>query len=196
MIGIAGGSASGKTSLARELAAAAGNKLTLLELDRFYYCLGNKTNKHLNNFDEPAALDFELLVDVLDHLRTHGTASVPRYDFTTHNRVGYEPLHAAPLIVVEGILVLWHSKIRDLLDIKLYVDAPASVRYQRRLQRDVNERGRDSNSVEKQWNETVQPMHDEYVEPSRHHADTIIDGTAELKKIGKALSAAWLSDSA
>ena len=193
MIGVAGGSASGKTTLARELAVAAGNQGAILELDRFYHCLGDAPNKHLSNFDEPASLDFDLLEDVLEQLRRHGTASVPMYDFATHNRIGYEPLDAAPLIVVEGILVLWHSSIRDLLDVKLYVDAPTATRFERRIQRDLHERGRDSDSVAKQWNETVQPMHEKYVEPSRQHADTIIDGTADLRKIGKELSASWLT---
>ena len=195
-IGIAGGSAGGKTSFAKELSAAAGNKLTVLELDRFYHCLGDATDKHEANFDEPSSLDFQLLEQVLEQMRLHGAASVPVYDFATHNRVGYEPLDAASVIVIEGILVLWHKRIRDLLDVKLYVDAPAAVRFQRRLHRDVSERGRDTDSVAKQWNDTVQPMHDKYVEPSRQYADNIIDGTADLRMIAKKFSASWLSRTA
>ena len=139
LIGIAGGSAGGKTSLAKELVAAAGENASLLELDRFYHCLGNTKDCHQTNFDEPAALDFELLQKVLEQLRTHGTASVPKYDFTTHKRVGYEPLQAAPLIIVEGILVLSNRKVRDLLDFRLYVDAPAELRLQRRIKRDMKD---------------------------------------------------------
>ncbi|MDB4633834.1 uridine kinase [Rubripirellula sp.] len=191
LIGIAGGSAGGKTSLAKELVAAAGENASLLELDRFYHCLGNTKDCHQTNFDEPAALDFELLQKVLEQLRTHGTASVPKYDFTTHKRVGYEPLQAAPLIIVEGILVLSNRKVRDLLDFRLYVDAPAELRLQRRIKRDMKERGRDAESIEQQWNATVRPMHDKYVEPSRQHADQLIDGTTNLKSTANELLNTW-----
>ncbi|MGI9468129.1 MAG: uridine kinase [Rubripirellula sp.] len=191
LIGIAGGSAGGKTTLAKELIAAAGNDIAILELDRFYHSLGNTKDCHQANFDEPAALDFELLQTVLEQLRTHGTASVPKYDFATHNRIGYEPLKTAPLIIVEGILVLWNSNVRDLLDFRIYVDAPAELRYQRRMQRDMKERGRDAESIERQWNETVSPMHDKYVEPSREYADQLIDGTADLKNTAHELLIVW-----
>ena len=193
LIGIAGGSAGGKTSLARELISAAGKQLTILELDRFYHPLGKSKNSHLTNFDEPAALDFELLESVLEQLRANGTASVPNYDFATHDRVGYEHVHAAPVIIVEGILALWNKNVRDLLDFKVYVDAPTKTRFQRRMKRDMNERGRHADSIQRQWNDTVRPMHDKYVEPSRKHADTIIDGTSNLKTIAGELVNTWLS---
>ena len=192
LIGIAGGSAGGKTSLAKELVAAAGNKVAILELDRFYHSLGNTKDCRQANFDEPAALDFELLQTVLKQLRTHGTASVPKYDFATHNRIGYEPLKTAPLIIVEGILVLWNRNIRDLLDFRIYVDAPSELRFQRRMKRDMQERGRDAESIKQQWNETVRPMHDKYVEPSRQHADQLIDGTTNLESTANELLNAWL----
>lgn len=191
LIGIAGGSAGGKTSLARELTTAAGNKVAILQLDRFYHSLRNAENSQPKNFDEPAALDFELLETVLEQLRLNGTASVPKYDFATHTRVGYEYLDAAPVIIIEGILALWHAGVRDLLDFKLYVDAPAELRFQRRLKRDVNERGRDAQSVEQQWNDTVQPMHDKYVEPSQQYADRLISGTDNLKNTAEELLDTW-----
>jgi len=191
LIGIAGGSAGGKTTLAKELIAEAGDKVTILELDRFYHSLGNTTDCHQANFDEPAALDFELLQTVLEQLRTDGTASVPIYDFSTHNRIGYETLKTAPLIIVEGILVLWDRKVRDLLDVRIYVDAPAELRFQRRMKRDMKERGRDAESIEQQWNETVRPMHEKYVEPSRQHADRFIDGTTNLTSTANELLNVW-----
>jgi uridine kinase len=190
-IGIAGGSAGGKTSLARELVAAAGNKVAILELDRFYHSMGSTKDGHETNFDEPASLDFELLETVLEQLRTSGKASVPKYDFATHKRVGYEPFEAAPLIIIEGILVLWHRNVRDLLDFCVYVDAPTELRFERRMNRDMKERGRDAESIKQQWNETVRPMHDKYVEPSRQHADQLIDGTTNLKSTANELLNAW-----
>ncbi len=192
LIGIAGGSAGGKTTLAKELIAAAGNKATILELDRFYHSCENTQGCDQANFDEPAALDFELLQTVLEQLQTHGTASVPKYDFATHSRTGYEHLETASLIIVEGILVLWSKNIRDLLDHSIYVDAPAETRFQRRLKRDTKERGRDAESIELQWNQTVQPMHDKYVEPSRQYADQLIDGTANLRIIANELLNVWI----
>jgi uridine kinase len=193
LIGIAGGSAGGKTSLARELISAAGKQLTILELDRFYHPLGKSKNSHLANFDEPAALDFEMLESVLEQLRANGTASVPKYDFATHDRVGFERVNAAPLIIVEGILALWNTNVRDLLDFKIYVDAPAEIRFQRRMKRDMIERGRDADSIQRQWNDTVRPMHDKYVEPSRQHADQLIDGTSNLKTTASELLNTWLN---
>lgn len=194
-VGIAGGSAGGKTSLAKALVAEGGNRVAILELDRFYHSVSMRKDSHKANFDEPAALDFKLLHTVLGQLRTHGVASVPKYDFATHKRVGYENLVAAPLIIVEGILALWNGKVRDLLDFKIYVDAPPEVRFQRRLQRDMSERGRDAASIEQQWHETVQPMHHKYVEPSRQHAYQVIDGTTNLQDKAGELLAAWLNTS-
>jgi len=181
LIGIAGGSAGGKTTFAGELLSAAGDQLAILELDRFYHPLKATPNQERTNFDHPSALDFDLLEKVLKELQSSGTTSVPNYDFATHNRVGHEDFDAAPIIIVEGILALWNSSIRDMLDLKVYVDAPSDVRLQRRMERDQQERGRDADSIQRQWNDTVQPMHDRYVEPSRGYADQIIDGTANLK---------------
>lgn len=192
LIGIAGGSAGGKTTLAKELIAAAGKNVAILELDRFYHPLGSTENCDHANFDEPAALDFKLLQRVLETLHTRGTASLPIYDFATHSRIGYETVETAPIIIVEGILVLWDSTIRDLLDFRLYVDAPAELRFQRRMKRDMQDRGRSAASIEQQWHETVRPMHDKYVEPSRQHADQIIDGNANLKSIANELLEVWL----
>ncbi|MAI72888.1 MAG: uridine kinase [Rhodopirellula sp.] len=195
LIGIAGGSAGGKTTFAKELLRAAGNKVAVLELDRFYHSLGNREDYQQVNFDEPAALDFDLLQTVLEELRAHGRASIPIYDFATHTRIGHETLEAAPLIIVEGILILWNRNVRDLLDFKLYVEAPSELRFQRRMMRDMKERGRDAASIQQQWNETVRPMHDKYVEPSRQHADQLIDGTDNLKDTANELLDSWLKKS-
>ncbi|HBV64217.1 MAG TPA: uridine kinase [Rhodopirellula sp.] len=192
LIGIAGGSASGKTTLAKELIAASGNNVAILELDRFYHSLENTKDCDQANFDEPAAFDFKLLQTVLEQLRKHGTALVPIYDFATHSRIGYETLETAPVIIVEGILVLWNSNIRDLLDFRIHVDAPTELRFQRRMKRDMLDRARSAASIEQQWNETVRPMHDKYVEPSRQHADQLIDGTANLKCTANELLKVWL----
>ncbi len=191
LVGMGGGSASGKSTLARELTDLGGGEVAVLGIDRFYHCLGDRRDKHLANFDEPAALDFELLVSVISQLKTEGTALVPRYNFSTHNRIGFDRFNTASVVIVEGILALSDPTLRDWFDVTLFVDAPTSVRFERREKRDIAERGRDPKSVKQQWDLTVQPMHEMYVEGSKEHADVVIDGMGQLRSAARQLLASW-----
>ncbi len=127
------------------------------------------------NYDHPSALETELLVEHLDRLHDGHTVQIPRYDFASHRRrEETAPVDPAPVTIVEGILVLAESDIRDRLDIKLFVDTAADIRLMRRVRRDLEERGRTFSQVRKQYYETVRPMHQAFVEPSKSYADIII----------------------
>jgi uridine kinase len=133
------------------------------------------------NYDEPAAIDLELLVSHVRALRTAVPVARPVYSFTTHTRVGAEPLAPAPVVVVEGLFTLWWESLRSLLDLKIFMDAPADLRLARRIQRDVAERGRTVDSVLEQYVTTVRPMHERYVEPTRAHADLVVGNAGSLE---------------
>lgn len=178
LIGIGGGSGSGKTSLARQLQEAAGEDLlAVVEVDCYYRddsTFSLKEREHLN-FDHPDAIDWEQLLEHVEMLRSGQSIELPVYDFATHRRadevVTMEP---APVVVVEGIHALSHAGLRDLLDIKLYVDTDEDIRFIRRLRRDLLSRDRSIDSVVEQYLETVRPMYIDHVEPSRRHADIIL----------------------
>lgn len=178
VIGIAGGSGSGKTTVQRRVMEAFGpRRIALLDHDAYYVDLS-----HLDpeararfNFDHPDALETSLMVQHLDALIRGEAIEKPTYDFTTHSRrVETETVEPRSVIVVEGILVLAEPDLRDRMDIKLYVDAPDDVRLMRRMERDLHERGRSVDSVLGQYRRTVRPMHLEFVEPSKRYADVII----------------------
>ncbi|MEM6325560.1 MAG: uridine kinase [Bacteroidota bacterium] len=178
VIGIAGGSGSGKTTVQRRVMDAFGpRRIALLDHDAYYVDLS-----HLDpeararfNFDHPRALETSLMVEHLDALLRGEAIEKPTYDFTTHSRqAATETIKPRPVIVVEGILVLAEPDLRERMDIKLYVDAPDDVRLMRRIERDLHERGRSIDSVLGQYRHTVRPMHLEFVEPSKRHADVII----------------------
>ncbi len=178
MIGVAGGSGSGKTVITEAIiAAAAPSQVTLLQHDAYYRHRPDLTYEERTrvNYDHPASLDTELLVEHLSALVAGGAAEVPVYDFATHLRTP-ETIRITPtdVILVEGILVLAEPGLRELMDLKLFVDTDADVRLARRARRDVAERGRSVDSVLDQWEATVRPMYLEFVEPSRRHADLII----------------------
>ncbi len=177
VIGIAGGSGSGKTTLMRNLIDKFGDVIAVLSHDNYY-----KRHDELSfeersklNYDEPGALDTSLMVYQLDQLR-HGMAiDCPVYDFTQHNRsnqtVRIEPRQ---VIIVEGIMIFENAALRELMDIRIFVDTDADIRLCRRIKRDVNKRGRSLESVLKQYQETVKPMHEKYVEPSRKYANLVV----------------------
>ncbi|MBE3597427.1 MAG: uridine kinase [Limnochordaceae bacterium] len=177
-IGIAGGTGSGKTTVARAILARVPRaRAVLLEQDAYY-----KDQSHLPlderrrvNYDHPAAFDTDLLVAHLDELAAGRPIEKPLYDFTTYTRTG-ATVRVAPadIVIVEGILVLEDARVRERLDIKLFVDTDADVRVLRRLLRDIQERGRTLESVVSQYLETVRPMHLQFVEPTRRYADLII----------------------
>ena len=177
VIGIAGGSGSGKTTLMKNLMAAFGDVATVISHDNYYKRHDELTYEERCglNYDEPAAFDTELMVQQLDQLR-HGQAiDCPVYDFTIHNRTD-ETVRIAParVIIVEGILIFQNEALRNLMDIRIFVDADADIRLCRRIKRDVNKRGRSLESVLSQYVQTVKPMHELYVEPSKRYANIVV----------------------
>jgi uridine kinase len=178
VIGLAGGTGSGKTTVARALVATAGvERAVVLPQDAYYLAQPDVPfeARARTNYDEPGAFDHELLVDHVDALVAGGCIDRPVYDFEQHDRgTVTTPVSSAPVIVVEGILVLHDAELRDRLTLKVFVDAPPDERFIRRLERDVRERGRSAQSVIDQYRRTVKPMHDLFVEPSKAHADLIL----------------------
>ena len=177
VIGIAGGTGSGKTTLMNNLIERFKGSVTVLSHDNYY-----RRNDHLTyeqrcliNYDEPAALETDLMARHLDQLRHGVTIQCPVYDFTQHNRSN-ETIEIVPksVIIVEGILIFENQELRDLMDIKIFVDTDADVRLCRRIKRDVNKRGRSLESVLDQYQNTVKPMHEKYVEPSKKFANLVV----------------------
>jgi uridine kinase len=177
VIGIAGGTGSGKTTLMNNLIERFAGSVTVLSHDNYY-----RRNDHLTyeercliNYDEPAALETDLMARHLDALRHGKTIQCPVYDFSQHNRSD-ETVEIAPksVIIVEGILIFEDKELRDLMDIKIFVDTDADVRLCRRIKRDVNKRGRSLESVLEQYQTTVKPMHEKYVEPSKKFANLVV----------------------
>jgi len=178
VIGLAGGTGSGKTTVAAALVHAAGNdRVTVLPQDAYYRAQPERhaEERAATNYDEPAAFDTPLLIAQIDALRAGAEVDRPVYDFVRHDRstssVRVEP---TPVLIVEGILVLADRELRRRFDLKVFVDAPPDERFIRRLQRDVRERGRTTDAVIEQYRRTVKPMHDRYCEPSKRHADLIV----------------------
>lgn len=178
VIGVAGGSGSGKTTVVRRIVDSLGPEhVTLLDHDRYYR---DRNDLRLEeraalNYDHPDALETDLLVRHVRALKEGRAVDVPQYDFTRHARLSqtekFEPRRA---LIVEGILIFTDAALRDLLDIKVFVDTDSDTRFIRRLQRDVAQRGRTVDSVIEQYQNTVKPMHLEFVEPSKRYADVII----------------------
>jgi uridine kinase len=185
LLGIAGGSGSGKTTVARALVEHLGqDHATLVSHDWYYHPMPKayRDTPHTYNFDEPAALDNALLVRHLDALRRGESVRVPDYDFARHDRVGDVELHPRPVIVVEGILVFAVADLVDALDHRVFVHAPEHTRVARRIRRDQQDRGRALDDVLSQYFQTVRPMHETWVEPSRAHADLVLSGEAPVER--------------
>ena len=177
VIGIAGGTGSGKTTLMKNIIESFGDVVTVLSHDNYYKRRDDLTYEQRCgiNYDEPDALETDLMAVHLDKLR-HGEAiDCPVYDFTQHNRSS-ETVRIVPknVIIVEGILIFENKPLRDLMDIKIFVDTDADVRLCRRILRDVTKRGRTLESVLSQYQNTVKPMHEKYVEPSKKFADIVV----------------------
>jgi uridine kinase len=177
LIGVAGGTCSGKTTLSEKLAELAGGEhLALIKLDSYYVAARDTpmVDRTRMNYDHPDAFDWQLLNDHLAALAAGATVPVPVYDFTIHDRSDeVRMVKPASIVVVEGILVLWEPQLRERFDLKVYVDADADLRLIRRLRRDVAERGRTIESIIEQYLTTVRPSHDQFIEPSKRHADVI-----------------------
>ncbi len=178
VIGIAGGTGSGKSTVAKVIIDRVGaNHIALLPHDAYYKNLANlePAQRATINFDHPDSLETSLLVEQIKQLKNNNSIELPVYDFKTHTRTS-DTLHIEPqpVILVEGILILAEIGLRDLFDVKIFVDTDADIRFIRRLERDIAERGRTSTSVITQYLTTVRPMHLEFVEPSKRYADVII----------------------
>ena len=177
VIGIAGGTGSGKTTLMDNIVAAFGDVVTVLSHDNYYRRLDHlpMEERVKVNYDEPAALETELMVEHLRALRAGFSVDCPVYDFAQHNR-SRETIRLVPkkVIIVEGILIFENADLRDLMDIRIFVDTDADVRLCRRIKRDVRERGRTIESVIEQYQTTVKPMHEKYVEPSKRFAHVVV----------------------
>jgi uridine kinase len=178
VLGIAGGTGSGKTTVANVILDRVGaGKIAFLPHDAYYKDLDDlpRSQRDLINFDHPDSLESDLLVEHLELLREGQAVDIPIYDFTTHSRTGMTSrIEPQPVILVEGILVFAEAQLRELFDIKIFVDTPPDIRFIRRLERDIIERGRTVESVIQQYQITVRPMHLEFVEPSKRYADVII----------------------
>ena len=178
LLGVAGGSGSGKTTVVEEIIRSLHPfPVSVIHHDSYYRDLADRPFEERVevNFDHPDALETELLVEHLTRLRNGEGVEVPVYDFATHTRTQrVQRVEATGVIVVDGILVLAETRLRDLLDIKVFVDTDADIRFIRRLRRDMRERGRSLESVVEQYKTTVRPMHQAFVEGSRAFADIII----------------------
>ncbi|MDL1910092.1 uridine kinase [Chloroflexi bacterium CFX6] len=178
VIGIAGGSGSGKTTVAQEILQRVGpERIAFLQHDSYYKDLSGlpPAQKAEVNFDHPNSLETGLLIQHIASLRDGKPVEVPIYDFSTHSRTSQTfTVQPRGVILVEGILIFTEAALRDMFDIKIFVDTDSDIRFIRRLERDLAERGRTTESVIKQYQATVRPMHLEFVEPSKRYADVII----------------------
>ncbi|MEM7608099.1 MAG: uridine kinase [Myxococcota bacterium] len=178
VIGIAGGTGSGKTTIAKKIEAAVPtDHVNRIEHDSYYRDRSDLTYEERCklNFDHPSSLETELMVEHVSALRRGEAVEVPRYDFTTHRRQPETtPMSSKGILIVEGILVLAEPELRALMDIKLFVDTDSDIRAFRRIRRDIEQRGRSFDSIREQYYETVRPMHLQFVEPSKRWADLVI----------------------
>lgn len=177
VIGVAGGTGSGKTTVARKLVEKFANSVVLIEQDNYY-----KSQDHLpmeerlkTNYDHPFAFDHDLLLEHIQKLLNNQAIEKPQYDYKLHTR-SKETITVTPkdVIILEGIFILDDQRIRDLMDIKIFVDTDADVRILRRIERDISERGRSLESVIEQYLQVVRPMHLQFIEPTKRYADLII----------------------
>ena len=179
LIGIAGGSASGKSTLAKNISNTFGDSVAILNHDSYY-----RAQDHLpleervkTNYDHPDAFETDLLLSHLQQLKAGHSVDVPVYDYTIHNRTkATQKILPRRVVILEGILIYSDPRITDMLDMKLYVDTEADIRLLRRIKRDVESRGRTLDSVIRQYEATVKPMHDAFVEPTKRLADLIFPG--------------------
>ncbi|MDD6351634.1 MAG: uridine kinase [Lachnospiraceae bacterium] len=177
VVGIAGGSASGKTTIVSRIKEAFGEDIVVISHDSYYKAHDELPfdERSRLNYDHPNAFDTDRMISDIKRLKNNEEIDVPVYDYTIHNRTD-QTIHVVPkkVIIVEGILILENAGLRDLMDIKVFVETDADERLMRRIRRDVTERGRSVESILTQYAETVKPMHEQFVEPSKKYADIII----------------------
>lgn len=177
-VGISGGSCSGKSTLTQRIFEALGpEQCVILPQDDYFFGLGDAPEgKGGPNFDHPDAVDFDKLCEQLAQLKNGQAIERPLYDFPTHMpKLETERTEPRPVILIDGILILQHRRMRDLLDLSIFVECDSETRFARRLERDVRERGRSARSVQDQFANQVGPMHDLHVEPSKDHADIVVN---------------------
>lgn len=185
LIGIGGGTGSGKTTVAHMISERYAHLgVSLVDQDSYYHDRGHLSavERVQVNYDEPAAIDHDLLLDHLAQLAGGQSIQKPRYLFATHTRSSeVDPVQSAPIVVVEGLFALWEPRICALMGLKLYCDADADLRFIRRLQRDTLERGRTAHSVIEQYLRTVRPMHQLHIEPTKRNADLVVDTSSAFQ---------------
>ena len=188
MIGIAGGTGSGKSTLTQRIKAAFGENVTVIMHDNYYKAHNDMSYEERSrlNYDHPNAFDTDLMIEHVKKLRAGEDIVCPVYDFSAHNR-SQETLtiHPNKVMIIEGILIFECKELTDLMDIKLFVDTDADVRILRRILRDVKERGRSLDSVINQYLTTVKPMHEQFVEPSKKYADIIVPEGVRIRSLWK-----------
>jgi uridine kinase len=177
VIGVAGGSGSGKSTVTREVLASIGQEMAAVVMQDDYYLDQSHLSpeeRYKTNYDHPQAFDWPLMKQQVQTLCRGEPIEMPVYDFTLHNRSSQTiTVKPAPVIVIEGLFTLFDSKLREMMSLKIFVDTAADVRFIRRLERDIAERGRSTESVIKQYLDTVRPMHKQFIEPTKRHADVI-----------------------
>ncbi|MBE6728775.1 MAG: uridine kinase [Ruminococcaceae bacterium] len=191
IIGIAGGSGSGKTTFAENLRNHFPDDALILNCDNYYKKRGNMSfeERQKINYDAPDSLDIELLLAHVKGLMGQSEIECPVYDFSRHKRSEKTvTISPKPIIIIDGILIFHYPELLKLIDIKIFVDVDSDVRLLRRLLRDVKERGRNLNDISRQYLETVKPMYDKYVEPTKAFADIIIKDARDTKMLGSVLS--------
>lgn len=178
ILGVAGGSGSGKTTFVKRLMELLDEECVLIAQDNYYHDQSDKFDHDGGsvNFDHPESLDFKLMREHLVDLKKGQPIQSPRYDFATHTRSElFDTLHPERLIIIDGILIFSSPKIVEMLDYKIYIDCHEDLRFQRRLKRDIEQRGRTPDGVHNQFYKQVKPMHDKFVEPSQAHACDIVN---------------------
>ena len=179
MIGIAGGSGSGKSTFTQRLQNLFGDQVAFLSCDNYYRAhdeLPFESRRKLN-YDEPNAIEFELLAQQIQELKQGKDIQCPVYDFSLHTRSDKViEIASKPVVILEGILIFSQAELRDLMDLKIYIETDADERILRRARRDIGERGRQLDDVIEQYLSTVKPMHNQYVEPTKTYADVILNG--------------------
>lgn len=198
IIGVAGGTASGKTTLSRHIARAFGDKVAIIAHDSYYCAQNERTYEERckQNYDHPDAFETDLLCEHLDALVAGRAVDVPVYDYTQHNRSNeVERVEPKAVIVLEGIIIFSDPRLRERMDLKIFVDTDADERIIRRILRDTKKRGRTLDSVVEQYISTVKPMHEAFVEPYKRYADIIVPGGSNpaaldmiITRIGKQLT--------
>lgn len=190
IIGVAGGTASGKSTVCRKLVAELGDRATLITHDRYYFPLPPSWRTRVDeyNFDHPDALETTRMRDDLMALKAGKSVKLPRYDFTTQERsADTDEVKPVDVIVIEGILVLWEERLRDLCDHTFFVHVPADIRLMRRIRRDMERRGRGVHHILDQYEKTVRPSHERFIQPSAVHATHVLDGTRPIDDLVEAV---------